>query len=254
MEAGAFDAGAVATVTDHAEAEGLLAEEPLDVLGFISSASNGTMLCRLGDPTSDRFAVYKPGQHERPLWDFPGGLFRREVAAYLVSEALGWQLVPPTVLRDGPRGEGSVQLFIPHDPSRHYFALLDDGGFDDQLVRLAMFDMVTNNADRKGGHVLCRTGDEQLFGIDNGLSFHVEAKLRTVVWDLPHVAFPAELRADLSRLQADLEGEGPLAGRLHDLLTVSEVRLLGRRAGQVAQMDAMPDIHPDERWYPWPPI
>lgn len=254
MEAGAFDAASVAFVEDHPEGERLLAGADLDVVGFISSASNGTMLCRLGPPSDERFAIYKPGQHERPLWDFPGDLYLREVAAYAVSELLGWSVVPPTVVRDGPRGPGSVQLFVPHDPARHYFALLEEGGFDDQLVRLAMFDMVTNNADRKGGHVLCHARTGHLYGIDNGLAFHAEPKLRTVVWDLPHVPFPDALRADLRRLQAAIDDDGPFAQRLHELLTVTEVSVLARRAGQVAAMDAMPDIHPDDRWYPWPPI
>jgi uncharacterized repeat protein (TIGR03843 family) len=250
----AFDAAGVAFAADHAEGERLLAEADLDPLGFISSASNGTMLCRLGPEADNRFAVYKPGQHERPLWDFPGELYLREVAAYVVSEALGWQVVPPTVLRDGPRGPGSVQLFVPHDPAQHYFALVEAGTCDDQLVRLAMFDMVTNNADRKGGHVLRHVPDGHLYGIDNGLSFHTDEKLRTVIWDLPHVPFPDELRADLRRLDADIRADGPLAERLHELLTVSEVRLLARRAAEVADMDAMPDIPAEDRWYPWPPI
>jgi hypothetical protein len=254
MAVEAFDAATAAFAADHAEGERLLAEEVLDPIGFISSASNGTMLCRLGDPADRRFAIYKPGQHERPLWDFPGDLYVREVAAYAVSEFLGWQVVPPTILRDGPRGPGSVQLFVPHDPQRHYFVLLEEGGVDEPLVRLAMFDMVTNNADRKGGHVLCRVPDGHLYGIDNGLSFHAESKLRTVVWDLPHVPFPPALRDDLRRLQAEIADDGALADRLHELLTTTEVRLLGRRAGQVAAMDAMPDVPPDDRWYPWPPI
>jgi uncharacterized repeat protein (TIGR03843 family) len=252
--ADAFDAEAVAAVADHAEGERLLLEEDLAPLGFITSASNGTMLCRLGDPDAGRYAVYKPGQHERPLWDFPGELYLREVAAYRLSEHLGWGLVPPTVLRDGPRGPGSVQLFVPHDPARHYFALLEEGVHDTALVRLAMFDMVANNADRKGGHVLVRVGDERLYGIDHGLCFHVEAKLRTVVWDLPHVPYPPDAAADLRGLARRLRAGDEALDDLRGLLAGPEVRVLARRAAQVADMPAMPDVDPDDRWYPWPPI
>ncbi len=258
MAAEAFEPRTVAFASSHAEGVRLLTQADLQLVGFISSASNGTMLCRLGPPAEDRFAIYKPGQHERPLWDFPGELYLREVAAYEVSEFLGWGVVPPTVLRDGPKGPGSLQLFVPHDPGEHYFTMVEgaqpDPAVEAALARIAMFDMVTNNADRKGGHVLRSTVDGRLYGIDNGLTFNVEPKLRTVVWDLPHVPFDEGWKADLRRLQRCVEQDEPFAERLHELLTVSEVRLLAARAEQVAGMTAMPDIHPDERWYPWPPV
>ena len=154
MSERAFDSEAAAFAPSHAEGRQYLAEHEMEMLGFISSASNGTMLVQLGDTDAQRFAIYKPAQHERPLWDFPGDLYLREIAAYEVSQFLGWDLVPPTVDRDGPRGPGSLQLFVPHDPAQHYFELVEDAELSGQLVRMAMFDMVCNNADRKGGHVL----------------------------------------------------------------------------------------------------
>ena len=263
VAAGAFDAASVGWISDRHEACEVLASAPLDPLGFISDASNGTMLCRVeaeGDDEGPLFAVYKPGAHERPLWDFPGELFRREVAAYALSDALGWDLVPPTVERDGPRGPGSLQLFVPHDPSQHYFALIEqrpdegEGPFDVALTRMAMFDMVANNADRKAGHVLRCARTDRLYGIDNGLCFHTETKLRTVIWDLPEVPFDDGWKADLAELEADLADDGPTAQRLAPLLTVEELVMLELRLDQVRRMDAVPEVHPDERWYPWPPI
>jgi uncharacterized repeat protein (TIGR03843 family) len=228
-------------------------------MGFISSASNGTMLCRLGDEAAALYAIYKPGEFERPLWDFPGELYLREVAAYEVSEFLGWGVVPPTVLRDGPRGPGSLQLFVPHRPAQHYFTLSETGRFDVELSRMAMFDMVANNADRKGGHVLLCTHEDRLYGIDHGLTFNAEPKLRTVIWDQPDVPFRKEWKDDVVRLRDALgspeaEAEKTLDERLHELLTVTEVEVLAERADEVAGMIAMPRVHPDERWYPWPPI
>lgn len=254
MNAAPFDAATVGFTGSHHEGRQRLAEDRIELLGLISSASNGTMLCRLGDHTDNLFAVYKPGRHERPLWDFPGQLYPREVAAYEVSEFLGWGIVPPTVVRDGPLGPGSLQLFVPHDPLQHYFTLVEDDSWTTALARLAMFDMVINNADRKGGHVLRSARDDRLYGIDNGLAFHVEAKLRTVVWDLAHVPFDQTWKADLSRLQRCLALDDAIRRRLGGLLTAAEIRTLGRRAGQVAGMTAVPDIEPDQRWYPWPPI
>jgi uncharacterized repeat protein (TIGR03843 family) len=254
MAAEAFDSSTVGFVEDHAEGARRLAEDDVEPLGFVSSASNGTMLCQLGDPADELFAIYKPEQYERPLWDFPGSLYLREVAAYEISEFLGWGVVPPTVLRDGPKGPGSLQLFVPHAPSQHYFVLVEDRAHDMELTRLAVFDMATNNADRKGGHVLLSTREPRLYGIDNGLCFHEEPKLRTVVWDLPHVPFDRVWLDDLCRLADALEADEPIGERMHELLTITEVRVLAERCRQVAGMTNMPDIHPDERWYPWPPV
>ena len=255
-EQAAFEPEQVGWVDDVDEAVHLLCEAPLDPLGFIADASNGTMLCRLGDPADGRYAVYKPAGLERPLWDFPdGSLHRREVAAFAVSRWLGWDLVPPTVLRDGPRGPGSVQLFVPHDPAEHYFVLVDDDRWHEPLARLAMFDLVTNNADRKGGHILRHARSDRLYGIDNGLTFHPEPKVRTVVWDVPDVPFAPDWAADLVRLADALEaGEATLAAALDPLLDPAAQQVLRLRAERVARMEAIPVVHPDARHYPWPPV
>jgi uncharacterized repeat protein (TIGR03843 family) len=229
----------------------LLRTAELEVVGVLSGASNHTLLVRL-DGDDERFAVYKPRRGERPLWDFPpGSLCRREVAAYRVSALLGWDLVPPTVLRDGPHGRGSVQQFVPHDPSDHYFVLIAEPALHARLAQLATFDLLINNADRKGGHVLRVRDEDRLVGIDHGLTFHPQPKLRTVIWDLGAAAIEDAWRADLDRLATLLrDRDGPLDG----LLTAEEVSVLARRAGQLAAADALPDPPVDRRPYPWPPV
>ena len=160
----------------------ILTEGDMEVHGRIAGSSNATLLvtCRLGN--EELMAVYKPHKGERPLWDFPGGLYRREVAAFVLSESLGWGLVPETVERpDGPFGRGSVQRFVPEDGTSHYFTLRDDPQWHPTLVRLGAFDVAANNADRKSGHVLLAEG--RLWAIDNGLCFNEDDKLRTVIWD-----------------------------------------------------------------------
>jgi uncharacterized repeat protein (TIGR03843 family) len=230
----------------------LLRHAELELVGVLSGASNHTVLVRLVGQT-ERFAVYKPQRGERPLWDFPAGtLCRREVAAYRVSDFLGWGLVPPTVLREGPLGTGSVQQFMLHDPSEHYFTLVTDPARHDRLVQLATFDLLINNADRKGGHVLRVRNPDRLMGIDHGLTFHVEPKLRTVIWDVGGRAIPDPWRADLHRLAALLRaGETDL---LTDLLDGDEVAVLGRRAELLAGRPTLPDPPRDRRPYPWPPV
>jgi uncharacterized repeat protein (TIGR03843 family) len=160
----------------------ILTEGAMEVHGRIAGSSNATLLvtCRLDD--DELLAVYKPHQGERPLWDFPGGLYRREVAAYVLSELLGWGLVPETVERDeGPFGCGSVQRYVPEDGTSHYFTLRDDPRWHPTLIRLCAFDVAANNADRKSGHVLL--AEDRLWAIDNGLCFNEDDKLRTVIWD-----------------------------------------------------------------------
>ncbi|HEX2578084.1 MAG TPA: SCO1664 family protein, partial [Aquihabitans sp.] len=143
-------------------------------------------------------AIYKPHRGERPLWDFPDGLFRREAAAYHLACAIGWDVVPPTVVRDGPFGPGSLQWFVEADFDQHYFTLLEDEATHPQLRRMAAFDLVANSTDRKGGHVLV-DADRHLWAIDNGLCLHAEFKLRTVIWDFAGEPLPSELAADLDR-------------------------------------------------------
>lgn len=228
-----------------------LREAELEVVGMLAGASNHTLLVRL-DADDERFAVYKPRRGERPLWDFPPGtLCRREVAAYRVSELLGWDLVPPTVLRDGPLGVGSVQQFVLHDPTQHYFTLISEPSLRMRLAQLATFDLLINNADRKGGHVLRVLDGDELVGIDHGLTFHIQPKLRTVIWELGGTAIASRWRDDLRRLSAMLRAGDTGLG---DLLSMDEVGALRRRAELLTSTDALPDVDPDRRPYPWPPV
>jgi uncharacterized repeat protein (TIGR03843 family) len=231
-----------------------LTTAPLKVHGRIVNASNGTMLVETEDDGEELLAVYKPRIGERPLWDFPlGSLHLREVAAFEVSDYLGWDVVPPTVLRDGPFGEGSVQQFIDHDPRRHYFVLLEDDAYDEQLMRMATFDLLVNNADRKAGHVLL-AADGHIWGCDHGLTFHVEPKLRTVIWEFGATPLPEQWCADLRRLGQTLREDSDFARRLTELLSSAEVGVLARRAEAIIRAGALPDPEEDERPYPWPPI
>jgi len=232
-----------------------LATGDMTVHGRIVNASNNAMLVEVGTDDGAVLAVYKPLAGERPLWDFAyGTLHLREVAAYEVSNHLGWDLVPETVLRDGPFGEGSVQRFIDHDPRCHYFALLDDPRHHEALRQMAAFDLVVNNADRKGGHVL-RSPDQRIFGCDHGLTFHVEPKLRTVIWEFGGTPVDRAWQDDLRRLSADAVAPGSgLTRRLAPLIAPNEIEMLARRAAAVASAGVLPDVAEDERPYPWPPI
>ncbi len=231
----------------------LLAAGELTVEGRLPWSSNATFLVRVAAPGEPILAVYKPQRGERPLWDFPSGtLCRRETAAFEVSEALGWQLVPPTVLRPGPFGRGMVQAFIHHDPEQHYLALTDPD--PDTVQRLAAFDVVINNADRKSGHVLL-ADDGTLWAIDHGVSFHVEPKLRTVVWEWAGEALPVEMLRELRHLARDLERPTSATGQaLAVLLQPEEVAATARRARDLTQAGRFPAADPERRSYPWPPI
>ncbi len=198
------------TAVSDATVEHVLTEGEMEVHGRIAGSSNATLLvtCRLGG--DELLAVYKPHKGERPLWDFPGGLFRREVAAYVLSEALGWGLVPETVQRpEGPFGPGSVQRFVHEDGTSHYFTLRDDPKWHPALMQVCAFDVVANNADRKSGHVLL--AEERLWAIDNGLCFNVHDKLRTVIWDFGGIALERAVQEDLGRLAHD--GPSPASVR-----------------------------------------
>ena len=235
------------TVSDQ-RARAFLAEGELEVLGRIPWASNATLLARVRHRELEGLAVYKPVRGERPLWDFPSGtLYRREVAAYLVSEQLGWRLVPPTLVRDGPLGVGSLQLYVDADAEVTAFELLAAGNA--VLPRIAAFDVVTNNADRKAGHCLLGE-DEHVWAIDHGLCFHVEPKLRTVLWDLAGHRLAAADVADLEALAAEAAGGG-LGGRLDGLLDADEVAALGERALALARVGTLP-APGSGRAYPWP--
>jgi uncharacterized repeat protein (TIGR03843 family) len=231
----------------------LLEAGAIDLEGLMPDSSNYTFLVRVNDGELDGLAIYKPRRGERPLWDFPRGtLCQREAAAFAVSEALGWRLVPPTVLRDAePHGYGSVQLFIDADPRIHYFSLR--GNFDDAFQRIAAFDVLVNNADRKGGHILL-SGDGRLWAIDHGITFHVEPKLRTVIWEYAGKPLPAELVEDISKFCTELETDGgTLRTRIEELLDRREIEALRRRTDRLLRRPVFP--HPGGgRSMPWPPV
>ena len=221
----------------------------MEVHGRIAGSSNATLLvtCRLDG--EELLAVYKPLQGERPLWDFPGGLFRREVAAYALCESLGWGLVPETVeRREGPFGPGSVQRFVHEDGTSHYFTLRDEPKWHSVLKRLAAFDVVANNADRKAGHVLF--DDTRLWAIDNGLCFHEDDKLRTVIWEYAGMAVESHL---LERVRRFAEGD---VGNVAHWLNASELAFAQMRAHGLVEnaFDPEPDETSDWPPYPWPLI
>jgi uncharacterized repeat protein (TIGR03843 family) len=223
----------------------VLTRGELTVKGRLPWSSNATLLIEAHLDGATALGVYKPERGERPLWDFPRGLYRRELAAWHLSEALGWGLVPPTVPREGPHGEGSVQLFIPADFEQHYFTLREDARHHDRLRRICAFDLVSNNADRKSGH--CLLGEDgTIYAIDNGLCFHVEPKLRTVVWDFADEPLPAVVRDDLARLAAR-----PLPEALRALLAPAECTALLKRARALLRAGRFPSDTVG-RGYPWP--
>lgn len=222
----------------------LLEGGEIELKGRMPWSSNATFLVGVCLDAEASDAIYKPGRGERPLWDFPGGLYRREIAAYRLSESLGWGIVPETVLRpDGPLGEGSLQRFVDADFSEHYFTILERDDLHPQLRRMALFDLLANNADRKGGHCLL-TNDGRVWGIDHGVCFHDESKLRTVIWDFAGEPLDAGDAADVARLLTD----PPV---LDDLLHRHEVDAFARRVELVTRLGRFPDPGND-RAYPWP--
>lgn len=255
----------------------LLRDGEMVLEGRLVDASNTTLRAFLTLDGVRARCVYKPVRGERPLWDFPDGtLAGREVAAYLVSAATGWDVVPPTVLREGPLGIGACQIwvdeparvqplvgFIPavelptgwlsiadardEDGEQFLLAHADDAG----LARLALFDVVVNNADRKGGHVL-HTGDGHLYGVDHGVCFHVEDKLRTVLWGWIDRPLPAEARAVLAAVRQELTGQ--LGASLSAVLTDAEVQAIGARVDRLLKTGTFPAPVPGWRAVPWPPI
>jgi uncharacterized repeat protein (TIGR03843 family) len=173
------------------------------------------------------------------------------MAAYLVSQALGWALVPPTVIRVGPYGKGAVQLFVDADFSQHYFTFRDEPALQPALRRIAAFDLVINNADRKAGHTL-RDQQDRVWAIDHGICFHTQPKLRTVIWEFAGEPLPADLAADLAALRAQLERGCELRQELAALLSSVELAALARRTEQVLSDGVFPDPDPNRRSYPWP--
>jgi len=229
----------------------------LTVRGEFLWGSNYTFLAQVEYKTLSLRGVYKPNRGERPLWDFPAAsLARREVAAFLVSEALGWNLVPPTVYREkGPLGAGSLQLFVEHDPEKHYFNFSAE---DRQRLRpVVLFDLIVNNADRKGSHVLLGP-QNHLWCIDHGLCFHVEDKLRTVIWDFVEEPVPDRFCADLMEFRNCLQPSGKnlhgLSEQLATYLSRGEIIALASRAERFAANKSFPAPDPSRRPFPWPQI
>ncbi len=266
------------SVTPPENPADLLARGELTVRGRIREASNAALYCTVSHDGRDAACIYKPVAGERPLWDFPDGtLAQREVAAYEVSEATGWGLVPPTVLRDGPYGEGMCQLWIETAPDEELLALVDGEepepgwkaiGFaevgegrtallvhadDERLRRLAVLDAVINNADRKGGHLL-PTGDGRLYGIDHGVTFNAENKLRTLLWGWAGEPLTPEVVDVLEGLRKDLAEGGVLTARLEPLITGAEIDAVRARVGALLASRTHPE--PSGQWpaIPWPPV
>ncbi|MBI4302006.1 MAG: SCO1664 family protein [Chloroflexi bacterium] len=213
--------------------------------------SNYTYVLTLAGKLGQCLALYKPRRGERTLWDFPSGtLYRREYASYLISEALGWSFIPPTAIREGPHGIGSVQWFVPSLPEENYFTFGRERV--PELQRIALFDVIANNADRKAGHCLLEL-DGKVWGIDHGLTFHALPKLRTVIWDFSGQSISSSLLQDLKTLRAQLGNSEPLFKELSELLDSSEIEALQRRIDMVLEAAVFPFPGPG-RHIPWPPI
>jgi uncharacterized repeat protein (TIGR03843 family) len=224
----------------------LLANGEIEVKGRMPWSSNATFLAEVRCDDDTALAVYKPLRGERPLWDFPTGLYRREVAAWRLSTVLGWKLVPETVLRsDAPLGEGSLQRFVDADFEQHYFTLYEDPAHHDALRRICAFDLVANNADRKSGHCLL-TPDGHIWGIDNGLCFGTHSHVRTVIWEFGGEPLPDGVTADLVRL-LDL-----LPAGLEELLDDDEVEAVADRTADLLEAGVFPLADAYGRAYPWP--
>lgn len=220
----------------------------IQILGQMPYSSNRTFLAEVTNSDTGAMlkAIYKPHRGERALWDFPAGLYLREVAAYILSDTLGWGLIPETVLRvDGPYGEGSLQLFIDADFTEHYFSLFEKSNLHDQFRMFALFDIIANNADRKSGHLLI-DDTNHVWGIDQGLCFHAQPKLRTVIWEFAGEDVPSNLISDLSNKRTQI------LAALDQLLDSEEIEALERRIWYVVKTGRFPIPDPEMRCYPWP--
>lgn len=231
----------------HFDVVEFLSRGEIEVEGRMPYSSNATFLVHVTCSDHRGRAIYKPLRGERPLWDFPAGLYKREVAAYELSKAMGLGIVPPTVVRDGPFGEGSLQLFVDADFGEHYFTLFETRShLHDQFRAIAAFDIVANNTDRKSGHCLV-DADEKVWAIDNGLCFSADFKLRTVIWEFGGEPLADELRA---RVRAVAE-RPPLA--VTALLDDDEVASMVERAELLADSGIFP-VDDSGRRYPWPMV
>ena len=241
----------------------LLSTGKIASLGLLPWSSNYTFLVKVtavnqldkaGEPI-ETMAVYKPQKGEAPLWDFAeGSLCMRELASYLVSSSLGWNLVPPTVLRNGPHGLGSMQLFIDNDPNNHFFTFRENPEIADELQRLVVFDLITNNADRKSGHCLLGN-DGHLWAIDHGITFNVDHKLRTVIWDFANQPLPLAIIEDLQHLRQEIDHiDADLMVMLTELLTSAEIKAFKRRLDGIIHLGHFPSPSRGQRSMPWPPV
>jgi len=227
----------------------------LTLVGQALRGSNSTFLTQVADTNSSVQAIYKPSRGERPLWDFPDfTLAQREVAAYIVSYLLGWNLVPPTVFRVQPAvyGKGSLQLFIDHDPTLHYLnAPINDQNL---FMKIAIFDLLINNADRKSGHVIFDLENKPWL-IDHGLCFNYEFKHRTVIWDFAGLLIPDDLKSEIQKFILKLQsGRLRLVRKLNMLLSELEVTSMINRGLYLIDQAEFPHPEPNRRSYPWPPI
>jgi len=230
----------------------LVKGEMQEAHGLMPWSSNYTFLVTVCYENLEALAIYKPSQGERPLWDFPDGtLALREVAAFHVSRALSWDFIPPTVLREGFMGSGAVQLFVEADLEEHYFTLRDE--HVPVFQRVAAFDYIINNADRKGGHCL-RGKDGHIWTIDHGLTFHEEHKLRTVIWDFAGQPIPDDILEDLDRLRQTLnQPSSPLMNKLPQLLAEREIKKFRHRLDRIISTGTFP-LPGARRNIPYPPI
>jgi uncharacterized repeat protein (TIGR03843 family) len=231
----------------------ILTNGEMKVEGQFAWGSNFTLLCNVIHNGENIPAVYKPARGERPLWDFPEeSLGKRETAAYLISEAGGWHMVPPTVYRsDAPEGEGSLQYFIPHDPEVTYFNLSDAEKLS--LKPVALFDAVINNTDRKGGHIL-RDKEMNYWLIDHGVSFHQMPKLRTVVWDFAGLPIPGSLLGQISALKDKFEIGSELSKNILDYISTEELQAMQQRIDHLLDTGLFPVPGEEVSPYPWPPV
>jgi hypothetical protein len=227
----------------------VLTNGEIELKGQFTRGNNYTFLVNVCHAGSEILAVYKPTRGEQPLWDFPeSSLAGREVSAYLVSQALGFGIVPFTLLRDGPLGPGSLQQYIEHDPNYHYFSFRP--AEIQRLRRVVLFDLLINNADRKGSHILVQKRTRKLYLIDHGLCFHVEDKLRTVIWDFSGEPIPVDLRAALDSMHANRD----LPSWLAPYLRPEEVAALVQRAEALLAAGQFPFPPDDRRAFPFPPV
>jgi hypothetical protein len=225
---------------EEAEQAAILRRGQIVECKLVPWGSNYTFAIVLADPkreADDTIAIYKPRAGEAPLWDFPSGtLYQREYAAYLVSRALGWGFIPTTIIRDGPHGIGSVQAYVEPEDDSHYYTFRNR--YQDDLMRMAVFDIVTNNADRKAGHCFRGKDDDRIWGIDHGLTFHVHPKLRTVIWDFIGMPVPQHLLDDLIRLYA----EDTLPPLLRPHLDALEIEAFRARAARLVDSGVFPKM------------